>query len=294
MRIIDLYPKDGGEPIRAAVIGTCRLANPLNKLRPIDNAEGEGVKVIWAHSGFAHSIHDAIQWISLIKNKKVAPDGFYQLIFGRTFEESKGDKTDEIFQKGFELLKTCDLLLIELSSNKRVCINEFDFNSNYLTNNFIRPGGLPLLDWWSSICKGVEYTSEQIKETMNEMNSLELYSKKEIKTILSECKVTIDDNQALVQSIKKLSLELKELECVIVVNPDPAYSNISKFLTEESKKSDGFRYLDPNTLIRTYDSSEVFMGKGKDKNHYNEDFNIRVGEHIRDFIFSNNRTDSIF
>jgi len=294
MRVIDIYSKDGSKTIRAAVIGTCRLANPLNKLSGFEGAETDGVKVIWGHSGFTHSIHDAIQWISLIKNEKVTPKGFYQLIFGTTFEESKGTDTKERFQKGLELLGTCDVLMIELSSNKRVYTNEFDLNSNYLTNNFIRPGGLPVLNWWSAICKGEKYTSSQIKDTMEHMNKLELFTKKEIKTILSECKVTIDLNADLLNSINKLNSELNDLECAIIVNPDPSYSDVSKFLTEELRKNDEIRYLDPNTLIKKHELSEVFMGDGKDKNHYNKDFNRVVGEHIREFIFSKNKIQSDF
>tara|TARA_Y100000739_G_scaffold174580_1_gene152342 strand:- start:62 stop:931 length:870 start_codon:yes stop_codon:yes gene_type:complete len=289
MRIIELYSNKGDHTIRAAVIGTCRLANPLNELREID-----GAKVLWAHSGFAHSIHDAMQWISLIKNEKTVPKGLYQLIFGRTFEELNGSETEKKFQRGLELFNSCDILILEISSNKRVHTKNFDFNSNYLNNNFIRPGGIEILNWWSKVCKGGDISKEEIQKGIETISEKKLFTKKDSKMILSECKMTIDENKEMLKSINKLNNDLKDMECIIIVNPDPSYSNVSKFLSSESRKNKKFKYLDPNTLIKNFKVEEVFMGKGKDKNHYDEEFNIKVGEHIRNFIFSDKRILSDF
>ena len=289
MRIIEIYSENGEKSLKAAVIGTCRVANPLNKLRENNNA-----KVLWAHSGFAHSIHDAIQWVSLIKNKKVVPKGLYQLIFGRTFDELKGTETEKNFMRGLELFNSCDILLLEISSNKRVHTKNFDFNSNYLNNNFIRPGGIEILNWWSKVCKGGEIGKGEIENCTNKISEKKLFTKKDAKMILSECKMTIDENEKMLESINILKNDLEHLECVIIVNPDPSYSDVSRFLSNECRKNKDFKYLDPNTLIKKFKVEEVFMGKGKDKNHYDEDFNIKVGEHIRKFIFSNERILSDF
>ena len=289
MRIMDIYSKDGDETIRAAVIGTCRLVRPLNKLRECNGAEVDGVKVIWAHSGFAHSIHDALQWISILNLEKEIPTELVPLIYGKSHEDSIGIKNKAEIQKGKELVESIDIFLIEVSTKNRVYTNEFDLNSDYLTKHFVRPGGLTLLDWWSKVCQGGSYSKEELEHLLKSVSKLHLAFPNYLESILSQCKRTNETNVEVLNAIEYLKNQIPNSQCIIVANPDTSNINFTSFLAYESTEKESFRFLDPNALIQNFEPEEVFMGEGKDTNHYNESFEEQMGEYIRDFLFSNNQ-----
>jgi hypothetical protein len=288
MLIMDIYSKDGNNTIRAAVIGTCRLNNPLLKLR-----ESDGAKVLWQHSGFAHSIHEVLQWISIINLEKEIPTELFPLIYGNSHGDLMNIKSKAGWQKGKELVDTVDIFLIELSTRNRIYTTDFDFNSDYLTTHFVRPGGLTLLDWWSSVCQGASYSEIDFENLLESASKLELGFPNSLESMLSQCKRINETNVQVLNAIEYLNNKTPNSQCTIIVNPDVPNINLKSFLAHESAEKESFRYLDPNILIRNFEPAEVFMGEGKDENHYNVSFELRMGEYIRDFLFSNKQCVSI-
>jgi hypothetical protein len=281
MRIIDIYSKDGKKTIRAAVIGTCRLANPLLKLE-----KSECAKVIWEHSGFAHSIHDALQWISIITLEKEVPTELAPLIYGIPRDSLNRTKSKEHWQRGKELMESVDLFLVELSTRNRIYTDDFDFNSDYLTEHFVRPGGLALLDWWSKVCQGGSYSETDLEYLLESASKLHSGFPEHLESILSQCRRINEKNSQVLDAIEYLNHQITNSQCTIIANPDASNINFKSFLAHVSTETKSFRYLDPNVFIRDFEPAEVFMGEGKDKNHYSQSFELRMGEYIRDFIFS--------
>ena len=282
MRIFDIYSKDGKKTIRAAVIGTCRLVNPLLRLE-----KSEGAKVIWEHSGFAHSIHDALQWISIITLEKEVPTELAPLIYGIPRDSLNRTKSKEHWQRGKELMESVDLFLVELSTRNRIYTDDFDFNSDYLTEHFVRPGGLALLDWWSKICQGGSYSETELENLLESASKSHSGFPIHLESILSQCRRINEKNSQVLDAIEYLNHQITNSQCTIIANPDASNINFKSFLAHVSTETKSFRYLDPNVFIRDFEPAEVFMGEGKDKNHYNQSFELRMGEYIRDFIFSN-------
>lgn len=282
MRIFDIYSKDGKKTIRAAVIGTCRLVNPLLRLE-----KSEGAKVIWEHSGFAHSIHDALQWISIITQEKEVPTELAPLIYGIPHDSLTRTNSKLHLQRGKLLLETVDVFLIELSTRNRIYTDDFDFNSDYLTEHFVRPGGLALLDWWSKICQGGSYSDTELENLLESASKSHSGFPIHLESILSQCRRLNESNSQVLDAIENLNHQITNSQCTIIGNSDATNINFKSFLAHVSTKTKSFRYLDPNVFIRDFEPAEVFMGEGKDKNHYNQSFELRMGEYIRDFIFSN-------
>ena len=142
MLIMDLYSENRTPSIRVGVIGTCRLDGPLKTLR-----NSERGQIPWAHSGFAHSIHDAAQWVAIIRGEKSIPEHLCPFIFGHPIHKLvKGHGSTKNLLEGQFLFETIDVLVIELSTKNRVHIDDYDLNSNYLGTHLLRPGGLQLLD----------------------------------------------------------------------------------------------------------------------------------------------------
>ena len=279
MRVVELFSKDGQKNLTVAVIGTCRLDRPINELVSTDQA-----KILWDHSGFSHSIQDALQWISLLNQETAIPSELEMLIYGQSSNQLSVTETKEYFANGKKFLDSADICVIEVSTKNRVHTNDFDLNSDYLTNNFVRPGGLPVLDWWSKICQGGVHSVEELDLLQNSNSELEKAFPNFLNIILSQCRRTIGTNIDVLNGIKLLKEKIPKCECVIIANPDPLNMNLASFLAHESNENHTFRFLDPNSLIKNFELSNVFKGEGTDFNHYNESFELTMGEYLRDFI----------
>ena len=282
MMIMDLYSVDGNPSIRVGVIGTCRLDGPLKTLR--DSERGQ---IIWFHSGFAHSIHDAAQWVSIMRGEKSIPEHLCPFIFGHPIHKLvAGNGSAQNLLKGRSLFGTIDVLVIELSTKNRVHIDDYDLNSNYLGKYLLRPGGIQMLDWWSAVCRGERPSPEELELLVESASELDILSSEHLRTMVSQCRRTVDVEQVVVESINEIQDVLPNVEIVIFSNPDPANTDFKSYLADVASSTNLFRFLDPNSLIEDMDSSEVFKGEGKDLNHYEDSFSPIMAEHIRSFIFS--------
>jgi hypothetical protein len=279
---MDLYSKNGTPSIRVGVIGTCRLDGPLKSLR--DSELGQD---LWFHSGFAHSIHDAAQWVAIIRGEKSIPEHLCPFIFGHPIHKLvAGHGSAQNLLEGRSLFGTIDVLVIELSTKNRVHIDDYDINSNYLGTHLLRPGGIQMLDWWSAVCRDERPSPEELELLVESASELDILSPEHLRTMVSQCRRTVDSEHVVVELINEIQDVLPNVEILIISNPDPANADFKSHLADFASSSNSFRFLDPNSLIEGMDSSEVFKGGGKDMNHYADSFFPIMGEYIRHFIFS--------
>jgi hypothetical protein len=279
---MDLYSENGTPPIRVGVIGTCRLDGPLKTLR--DSEQGQ---ILWNHSGFAHSIHDAAQWIAIIRGEKSIPEHLCPFIFGRPIHKLvAGHGSAQNILQGRSIFSTIDALVIELSTKNRVHIDDYDINSNYLGTHLLRPGGLQMLDWWSAVCRGEKPSPEELELLVESVSELDILPPEHLRTMVSQCRRTVDAEHVVVESINEIQEVLPNVEIVIISNPGSANADFKSHLADLASSTNSFRFLDPNSLIEGMDSSEVFKGGGKDLNHYEDSFSPIMAEYIRRFIFS--------
>ena len=289
MMIMDIYSKNGTPSIRVGVIGTCRLDAPLKTL--LDSERGQ---ILLFHSGFAHSIHDAAQWVDIIRGEKSIPEHLCPFIFGHPIEKLfEGGGSAQNLLEGRSLFGTIDVLVIELSTKNRVHIDDYDINSNYLGTHLLRPGGIQMLDWWSAVCRDERLLPEELELLVESVAELDIISSEHLRTMVSQCRRTIDANHLVVESISQINDILPNVEIVIISNPDPMNAELASYLADTASSTKMFRFLDPNSLIGDMEPSEVFKGGGKDLNHYKDSFSPIMAEHIRHFIFSDSQT-SIF
>jgi hypothetical protein len=286
---MDLYSKNGTPSIRVGVIGTCRLDDPLITLR--DSERGH---ILWTHSGFAHSIHDAAQWVAVIRGEKSIPEHLCPFIFGHPIDKLvAGHGSAQNLLEGRSLFGTIDVLVIELSTKNRIHIDDYDINSDYLATHLLRPGGIQMLDWWSAVCRDERPSPEELELLAESASKLDILPSEHLLTMISQCRRTVDIEHVVVESINEIQDVLPNVEIVIISHPDPAKADFTSHLADFASSTNSFRFLSPMSLFGHMEVSEVFKGEGKDMNHYVDSFYPIMGEHIRRFIFSDSQI-SIF
>jgi|GEM_PF-3383792 len=135
MLIID-FARPDGPPERVGVIGSCRVHDPLKEVA----RSGRGAFMWSAFNSFTHTPPETVQHIAFCRGLLEIPEPFGPYIL-------RQDKIPLLDDRLPSLVETCTTFMVEMSGMDYLRCGHYVFNQDYFSQQFVRGGGLGVLDW---------------------------------------------------------------------------------------------------------------------------------------------------
>ena len=266
LRIVDIF-LDGNKTIRICGIGSCRLASMLDSLQEIGKGE-----VLWTASGFSHNSKQSLQLLRIIRGDQTVPEEYQDFVFGSRITEWGREN----FANGSELLEDVDMFVIEISTNYNFSLENLQLNSDYLQSALIRPGGLPLLDWYQDIVRGGSDRSGIIKKVEDIEIEHSLFEKSQVLYLMENIDFHTPKQSVIMEDMRLFQSETGKPILIIPLFQVPGTLDVrrqtqARFLHEFAIENKTY-FFDPTVTIDRHGRETALSNEGRDINHYEPSF----------------------
>jgi hypothetical protein len=273
MLVFDL--KSQGDAVqRVAVIGSCRVRNPLLKLREAGNHD---LKWIVSKPPLTHSFNEARQIIRYVKREVEIPDVIAPFIF----ETARTPKLDGYPE---DLLSTVDTVIIEMCDLKQVHFQDFYFQNNYFARNFVRKHANQLLSWYRNFSRGIAISDDVVAQSLGALHAAGVEVTETTEAILRDTRIYSPDAEVISDDAKKLVFDRKKRWIFFSHFSDP--EDESTVMSDRrglaaaikaAAKEVGAEFFDPSRLVQHYGRNNVLRGDGADIYEYAHEFFPALG-----------------
>jgi hypothetical protein len=278
MLIADLTKRDGGT-LRLGVVGSCRVHDPIKA----QVRSGRGTFQWSAHNAFTHCPPEAIQHIAFCRDRLDIPRGFAPYIL-------RQEAVPVLDNRLPELVETCDVFLVEMSSVDYLKCGRWYFNQDYFSQQFVRGGGLGVLNWFRNIGEAApgEALVAEARASLEAAGRPVTASMEEILRTLRKNDLTQPDfTTGLTEVAYDRSRRWIFAPIFNVDGLSPLMAERRAELARTLKTSVealGFDYFDPTPIVAGAGRPKALDGGGADHFHYAPDFLEEMGAAYLDVI----------
>lgn len=266
LRIVDIF-LDGNKTTRICGLGSCRLASMLDSLQEIGKGE-----VLWSASGFSHNSKQSLQLLRIIRGDQKVPEEHQDFVFGSRITEWG----EENLTNGRAFLEDVDIFVIEISTNNNFSLENLQLNSDYLQSALIRPGGLPLLDWYQDVVRGGSDRSGIIKKVEDLEIEHSLFDKSQVLYLMENIDFQISKQSMIKDDLHFFQSETGKPMLIIPLFNIPGTVDVRRktqttFLHEFAIENKTY-FFDPTVTINWHGRETALSNEGRDINHYEPSF----------------------
>lgn len=218
---------------------------------------------------FCHAPREALQKIRAANNRLEIPTDLYPYINGMDSSEDPNRLVRANFSK-------TDLFIIEISSVRRLTLNGYELQLNFVTDHLVKPYNLD--NWLADISRKARQAGEgvKVKSDRNLENAPE-----EVAKILSEIEMTLETDRSIRDIVHKISNYLhRPILFVGHFNVDKEdgskvadRNRLNQCLKKTALECNEF-YCEPLEIIEKY-TPEIAL---RDNNHWNYNFELTAGK----------------
>jgi len=259
----------GGSTQRVAVIGSCRVRNPLLKLR---EAGSPDLKWIVSKPPLTHSFNEARQIVRYVNREIEIPD----VIAPYIFETARTPSLEGYPQ---DVLSTVDTFIVEMCDLKQVQFRDFYFQNNYFARNFVRKHASELLSWYRNFSRGIAISDDVVAQSVAALQAAGVTVTGTTEAILRDTRIYSPDAATISDDAKKLCFDRKKRWIFFSHFSDP--EDDSSVMVERRRlatavegaaKEIGAEFFDPSRLLQHYGRHNVLRGNGADIYEYAYEF----------------------
>lgn len=259
----------GGSVQRVAVIGSCRVRNPLLKLR---EAGSHDLKWIVSKPPLTHSFNEARQIVRYVNREIQIPDDIAPYIF-------ETPRTPNLEGYPEDVLSTVDTFIVEMCDLKQVQFRDFYFQNNYFARNFVRKHASQLLSWYRNFSRGIAISDDVVAQSVAALQAAGVAVTGTTEAILRDTRIYSPDAAIISDDAKKLCFDRKKRWIFFSHFSDP--EDDSTVMVERRRlanaiegaaKEIGAEFFDPSRLIQHYGRHNVLRGNGADIYEYAYEF----------------------
>lgn len=278
MRIFDVPKGYCGieRPLRVGVHGTCRVHDPFEALAAAGN-----LITAWANDpSVSHTLGETRQALRHSLGIEVVPDSLLPFVF----DEPDGLPRWE--PKHRRTLESVDAFVIEVSELRQVRYRTFFFQIQAFVRNFVSRHGTSLLPWFTAFSSGKSIPEELVQQTLSNLSRDE-GDRRQIESILREAQLETLTAETARQAIDDMRRGFAARW--LLVSHFSVPGDTGQLMRDRRQLSDTLRqaaemcgvgFFDPTGLVRQYGRAAVLAKGGADIYHYDQGFNITVGESL--------------
>ncbi len=278
MLIADLAKPDGGT-LRLGIVGSCRVHDPIKA----QVKAGRGTFQWSAHNTFTHCPPEADQHINFCRNRLDIPRGFAPYILRQDAAPVLDDRLPE-------LVETCDVILVEMSSIDFLKCGRWYFNQDYFSQQFVRGGGLGVLSWFRSLGEGAP-DEASVAEAMASLEAAGKPITASIEEILRNLRKSDLSQAEFADGLSGMAFDRsKRWIFAPIFNVEGLSPVMSERRSELARVLNtsvaglGFEYFDPTPIVTNAGRQKALDGGGADHFHYAPDFLEEMGAAYLDVI----------
>jgi hypothetical protein len=267
-----------GEPLRVAVIGTCRVMDPFEDLV----ASGKATRLTGVNAA-VNTVGEARQLLRWTLGLTEIPTAFSPMVF----DQPTVPQRTAAFARA---LNSADVLLVEISDNKQVRCGAYFLQLTYFFRQFVSRYGAALSPWYRVFSSGGVVSGELIDSTLASLSTLPENEYLQVEDIVRNARLEAWNEE-------QISTELAAIESP----PGCPLGVVTHFLVPDSKGSgmedrrsaiksiggatalNGIQLLNPSFLIRRHGRSVALEKDGKDVYHYAPAFRPTVLDALLEF-----------
>ena len=273
MVIFELPADSAGEGLRASVLGSCRVRNPIFTLR--DRGD---LKIFAEGPTPTHTVGEALQTLDIVLGERQIPDALSPYIF-------ETERTPAMHRLSKTLREGVDVFVLEVSDDKLFSYGDIHFNQNFVARNLIQAQRGALLDWYRQICRGATADEECVQAALAKMREGGLRHDGHMADLLRGVRLEREDgeeiNQSLAALIAKAGGRWIVVGAVAVPGHEGAIMRDRRDLNAKLEKAGahcGATFFDPSQLIADHGQANVLAAQGADIYEYADEFFPMLGE----------------
>ena len=282
VHILDLLDPRGGGSKRVAVIGTCRVHDPITAIV----RRGDALS-LWVNSGVnTHSLGEARQLLDLTAGRLDLPSFLNPLIYVEPDAVPPREGTEK------SLLETVDRFIVEMSGAHEIRFRQYFLNGNAFSAHFLAKNGAALLPWYRLVSQGEAASEKVIQDTLGRMNCIDDDERRDVEALLREIRYEEITAATTVAGMRRLTEGHAEKFLFVSHFLVPGAS--SDAMVDRRRTSDclkaaateiGAGFFDPSAAVAEAGRAVALDQGGKDIYHYAPDFNAVVGDRLLVALF---------
>lgn len=263
---------------RIAIIGSCRVRTPILTLKSLGELE-----LLINQPALTHSFLEGRQNMRHAWGEARVPDVFAPYIF-----ETDTSPAPEKYPR--KILDEVDTVLVEMCDSRQIRKDEWLFQSNYFSRQFVQKHAAELLEWYRAFSKGKEISSELIETTLEKLR-VSGAATSAAEDILRNARLEMPDRDKVIEDAKSLAADRSKRwiflsHFVVEDNHGAIMEDRRRLATYVKDAADavGAEFFNPSRLLAHYGREKVLRGGGTDIYEYDWDFIPIVGEIILNII----------
>ncbi len=263
---------------RVAIIGSCRVRTPILTLKSFGELE-----LFINQPALTHSFLEGRQNMRHAWGEARVPDIFAPYIF-----ETDTSPTPERYPR--KILDGIDTVLVEMCDSRQIRKDEWVFQSNYFSRQFVQKHAAELLEWYRAFSKGKEISNELIETTLEKLRSSGAATGA-AEDILRNARLEMPDRNKVIEDAKSLAADRSKRwiflsHFVVDENHGAIMEDRRRLATYVQDAADavGAEFFNPSRLLAHYGREKVLRGGGTDIYEYDWDFIPIVGEIILNIV----------
>ena len=278
MLIIDFARPDGPAE-RVGVVGSCRVHDPLKEVA----RSGRGVFMWSAFNSFTHTPAETVQHIAFCRGRLEIPEPFGPYIL-------RQDKIPFLDDRLPSLVESCTTFMVEMSGMEYLRCGHYTFNQDYFSQQFVRGGGLGVLDWHRHL-SAAPPAPEKARAAMASLAAAGRrpgVASEEILTTLRNLTLTADTYKAELGQVIFDASRRWIFVPHFNVSEDPAVQIAKRAALRDVLARDaaalGCEFYDPTPIVARAGRKAALEGGGVDTYHYAPAFMPVIGQALYEVI----------
>ncbi|MDQ2860966.1 MAG: hypothetical protein M3T55_09630 [Pseudomonadota bacterium] len=283
MLIID-FARPGGPPERVGVVGSCRVHDPLKEVA----RSGRGVFLWSAFNSFTHTPAEAAQHIAFCRGRLEIPEPFGPYIL-------RQDKIPLLDDRLPNLVESCTTFMVEISGMEYLRCGHYTFNQDYFSQQFVRGGGLGVLDWHRHLSAAAA-SPEKVRLAMASLAGAGKRPGVAAEEILTSLRSLVLSAETYEAELGKVIFDTSKRWIFVPhfnVSADPAQRIVKRAvlrdLLERDARALGCDFYDPTPIVARHGREAALEGGGVDTYHYAPAFMAIAGEGLYEAIMQEPR-----
>jgi hypothetical protein len=276
MRVSDMIERGRGSErsARVAVIGTCRVHDPFERLVSLGRA-----MPVWANPhSVTHTLGETKQIIDYTLGRIEIPSVLRSFIFD-------SPNPPPLAPVGRRILESADTVIVEIADLRQVRYQSFYFHLNFFWTSFVSRYGAPVLDWNRAFSRGESISDDTVAATLAKLGDLSPDELAFAETVLRNTMLQRLDVDSMASAIEDTLFDRSKrwvfVSHFVVPGMSGAQMRDRAELVDTLRQATsrrGLSIFDPTPLIVRHGLEVSLAKNGSDIYHYNPAFNEVVAD----------------
>lgn len=265
----------GAGGLRAALIGSCRVRNPISLL-----AQSGDLKTCQAGLQATHSMAEALQLLRFTAGELQIPDRLSAYIF-----DTARTPSPEAFLR--TLRQGVDAFIVEVSDDRNFYDGDICFQQNFFSTNFVRPHAAALLDWFRTVCANRPVDEDCVQSALERLKAAGHRHDSEMADLLANIRYKSQCEEEIALQLGALMkawggrwIILGAFDVPGVDGPIMRHRRSLNEKLERAARQCGAVFYDPSHLVAEYGKATALDGGGADIYEFAPAFYPIVGERL--------------